>query len=314
MKNFNLSSASPDKLAHTYSIVARNPETGKMGVAVQSHWFSVGSLVSWAEAGVGAVATQSLINPSFGPRGLALLKAGQTAPRAVKELIASDEGRAFRQVAIVDAQGHAAAYTGPSCIPEAGHYQGDNFSVQANLMLNDRVWPEMAHAFETSRGPLAERMIAALEAAQAAGGDIRGRQSAAILVVRGEATGNIWEDRLIDLRVEDHAEPVKELKRVLHVFRAYEYMNDGDTALEKNEIELALQAYSTAETMLPHNLEVKYWHAISLANVGRVAEALPMFKAIFAQEPNWVTITQRLMGVELLKVDEAELATILAQQ
>jgi uncharacterized Ntn-hydrolase superfamily protein len=305
---YNLSGS---KLAHTYSIVARDPITGEMGVAVQSHWFSVGSIVSWAEAGVGAIATQSFVNASFGPGGLALLKAGKTASQVVEELIASDEGRDFRQLAVVDTQGHVAAYTGQKCVSAAGHYLGDNFSVQANLMLNDQIWPAMARAFEAAQEPLAERMVFALEAAQAAGGDIRGRQSAAILVVRGQASGNIWADRLIDLRVEDHPEPVKELKRLLKVARAYEYMNEGDESLEKNDIEGALANYRTAEAIQPDNLEMKFWHAVSLVNAGRLDEALPKFKQVFAQDGNWVTTVQRIAEVGLLSVDKTDLEKIL---
>ena len=300
-----------ERPVHTYSIVARDPVTSEMGVAVQSHWFSVGSIVSWAEAGVGAIATQSFVNASFGPGGLAFLKAGKTASQGVEELIASDEGRDFRQLAVVDTQGNVAAYTGQKCVPAAGHYLGDNFSVQANLMLNDQIWPAMARAFEAAQEPLAERMAIALEAAQAAGGDIRGQQSAAILVVRGQASGNLWEDRLIDLRVEDHPEPVKELKRLLKVARAYEYMNEGDESLEKNDIEGALANYRTAEAIQPDNLEMKFWHAISLANIGRLDEALPKFKQVFAQDDNWATTVQRIAEVGLLSVDKTDLRKIL---
>ena len=296
----------------TYSIVARAPATGEMGVAVQSHWFSVGSLVSWAEAGVGAIATQSFVNVSFGPRGLELLKQGKTAQEALKILIDADEGREVRQLAIIDAKGNVAAYTGKKCIPDAGHYIGDNFSVQANLMLNDSVWPAMAKAYEESEGPLAERMIAALEAAQNAGGDIRGKQSAAILVVRGNSTGKVWEDRLIDLRVEDHPEPIKEIKRLLKVFRAYEYMNAGDLAIEKNDVQGALKAYGAAEEMFPDNLEMKYWHAVSLANVGMTDDALPIFKQIFKKDKNWRVLTKRLPGVGLLKVSKQDMNRILS--
>lgn len=306
-------SAFSTPLAHTYSIVARDRETGEMGVAVQSHWFSVGSIVSWAEAGVGAIATQSFVNVSFGPRGLELLKAGKTAPEALKILIDADEGRDVRQLAIMDATGNVAAYTGKKCIPDAGHIIGDNFSVQANMMLNDTVWPAMEQAFSTSEGPLAERMIAALEAAQQAGGDIRGKQSAAILVVKGEATGKVWEDRLIDLRVEDHPEPIQEIKRLLKVFRAYEYMNAGDLAIEKNDIEGALKAYGSAEEMFPDNLEMKYWHAVSLTNVGMIDQALAIFKSIFEVDHNWRILTKRLPQVDLLKVDEKDLEKILSQ-
>lgn len=302
-----------DPLCHTYSIVARDPVTGEMGVAVQSHWFSVGSIVSWAEAGVGAIATQSLVNVSFGPRGLALLKEGKTANEVLKILIDSDEGQDVRQVAIVDAQGNVAAHTGDRCIPEAGHVIGDNFSVQANMMLKNTVWKAMSDAFKKSEGPLAERLVVALEAAQAEGGDIRGKQSAAILVVKGEPSGKLWEDRIIDLRVEDHPEAVQEIKRVLKVYRAYEYMNAGDAALEVNDVDGALENYGAAQAMFPENLEMKYWHAISLANIGRVTESLPMFKGIFKKDVNWRTLTERLPGVGLLNVSKEDLERILTQ-
>ncbi len=304
-------SAFSDRLVHTYSIVARDAKTGELGVAVQSHWFSVGSIVSWAEAGVGAIATQSFVNVSFGPRGLELLKEGKTASEALKILIDSDEGRDVRQLAIIDANGNVAAFTGKNCIPAAGHFIGDNYSVQANLMLNDQVWPAMARAFEESTGPLAERMLAALEAGQRVGGDIRGKQSAAILVVRGQSTGKVWEDRLIDLRVEDHPEPIQEIQRLLKLYRAYEYMNAGDLAIEQNDIAGALKAYGTAEAMFPDNLEMKYWHAVSLVNVGRLHESLPIFKAIFEQDKNWLELTRRLPAVGLLKVSDAELQRII---
>lgn len=297
----------------TFSIVARDPQTGEMGVAVQSHWFSVGSLVGWAEAGVGVVATQALVNVSFGPEGLELLRAGKSAGDALQALLDADDGSALRQAAILSAAGDVAAHTGEKCIADAGHHVGEGFSVQANMMLNDRVWPAMAEAFTASKGPLAERMIVALEAAQAAGGDIRGQQSASILVVRGESTGKVWEDRLIDLRVEDHPEPIQELERVLRVHRAYEHMNAGDEALEVNDADRALREYDAAETMFPGNLEMKYWHAISLANLGRLDEALPLFEAVFAQDPNWRTLTGRLPASDVLHVSGADLEAILAQ-
>ncbi|MDZ7263973.1 MAG: DUF1028 domain-containing protein [candidate division KSB1 bacterium] len=298
-------------LVHTYSIVARDSVTGELGVAVQSHWFSVGSIVSWAEAGVGAIATQSFVNVSFGPRGLELLRQGKTASEALQILIDSDEGRDVRQLAIIDATGNVAAYTGKNCIPDAGHIVGGQYSVQANLMLNDKVWPAMARAFEQSAGPLAERMLAALAAAQKAGGDIRGRQSAAILVVKGKSSGKVWEDRLIDLRVEDHPEPIQEIQRLLRLYRAYEFMNQGDLAVEKNDIAGALHAYGAAEKMFPDNLEMKYWHAVSLANVGMVEDAIPIFRSIFKKDRNWRLLTERLPGTGLLKIGAADLERIL---
>ncbi len=301
-------------LAHTYSIVAHDPNTGEMGVAVQSHWFSVGSVVSWAEAGVGAIATQSLVNISFGPYGLELLKAGHTAQEVVNALLENDEGRDVRQLAIIDTAGNVATHTGSRCIAEAGHQAGETFSVQANLMLNNTVWPAMAEAYEQSDGPLAERMLTALEAAQAEGGDIRGKQSAALLVVRGEPTGEIWRDRLIDLRIEDHSDPVHELKRLLHVHRTYEFMNAGDDALEKNDVNAALAAYGQAERMLSENLEMRFWHAVALANVGNLTEALPKFKVLFEQDAQWALVADRIHRAGFFNVDTDALDQILAQR
>lgn len=300
-------------LVHTYSIVARDPATGEMGVAVQSHWFSVGTSVTWGEAGVGVVATQSFVNFSFGPNGLKLMKEGMSAPDVMDKMIAEDEGRDFRQLAVLDVNGNVKSYTGAKCVQAAGNIIGDNFSVQANMMLNDKVWPAMAEAFKTTEGPLAERMVAALEAAQNVGGDIRGKQSAAILVVRGEATGNLWEDRLVDLRIEDHPEPVKEIKRLLKVHRAYDHMNAGDLAVEHGEMDKAMDEYSAAEAMFPENLEMKYWHAVTLVNNGGLEEALPMFKEVFSKDENWRTMTPRLIDNGLLVVTEEQLKTIIAQ-
>ncbi|MEJ2634296.1 MAG: DUF1028 domain-containing protein [Calditrichia bacterium] len=302
-----------DPLAHTYSIVAVDSVTGEIGAAVQSHWFSVGTSFIWAEAGVGAVATQSFVNVSFGPRGLQLMKEGKTPREALDTLLAEDEGRDFRQVALIDARGNSVSYTGKKCIAEAGDVHAPYYSVQANMMLKNTVWPAMEKAFKQTRAPLAERLVAALEAAQAQGGDIRGRQSAALLVVRGKSTGKIWEDRLMDLRVEDNPRPVEELKRLLQVHRAYEHMNAGDLAIEKGDENLARKEYSTAESMEPDNLEMKYWHAVSLVNIGKLDQALPMFKEIFEKDGNWRILTKRLVPVGLIKVDKKQLDKIVSQ-
>lgn len=298
-------------LAHTYSIVAIDPVTGDMGVAVQSHWFSVGTIVSWGEAGVGVIATQSFVNASFGPKGLELLKSGMTPQQVVDKLINEDEGKDFRQLAILDSKGNVAAYTGKNCIQPAGHLTGKGYSVQANLMMNDKVWPAMAKAFENSKGSLAERLLIALEAAQSVGGDIRGKQSAAILVVRAKSTGKVWEDRLVDLRIDDSNEPLKEMRRLLKVHQAYQHMNNGDLAVEKNDMAKAMEEYSAAMKMFPNNLEMKYWTAIALANKGNLKEALPLFKEIFKKDKNWKTLTPRLIPNGLLTVDEKTLKEIL---
>ena len=225
-------------------------------------------------------------------------------------LLAADDGRDFRQVAIIDVNGNVAVHTGEKCIADAGNKKGKNYSVQANMMLNKKVWPAMSKAFEESKGPLAERMLAALKAGESAGGDIRGQQSAAILVVRGKATGNIWEDRIIDLRVEDHPEAVKEIERVLKVYRAYEHMNNGDLAIEHGDEQKAIKEYGAAQKMFPDNIEMQYWHAVSLVNIGKVDEALPMFKSIFAQDENWVELTRRIVLNEMLIADEQTLDKI----
>jgi uncharacterized Ntn-hydrolase superfamily protein len=296
---------------HTYSVVARDPQSGELGVAVQSHWFSVGSLVTFAEAGVGAVATQSFVDPAYGPLGLGLMRAGKSAREALDALLASDAGREVRQVAMVDARGAAAAHTGAKCIQAAGHATGSGWSVQANLMASDRVWPAMARAMGEARGDLAERMLAALEAAEAAGGDIRGRQSAALLVVRGTSTGRPWADRVVELRVEDHPQPLAELRRLLRVHRAYDHMNRGDLAVEKGDAEAALREYGAAETMFPENLEMRFWHAVALVGMKRVDESLPIFRAVFARDRAWATLLPRLPAAGLLPEDPALLKRIL---
>jgi uncharacterized Ntn-hydrolase superfamily protein len=295
---------SGNPLVHTYSIVAVDSITGQIGAAVQSHWFSVGSMVTWAEAGVGAIATQSFVNPAFGPEGLKLLKAGKSPTDALNMLLAQDEGKQFRQVALIDARGNSVAHTGQKCIPEAGHTSGKYYSMQANLMNKNTVWAAMEHAFLNTQASLAERMVAALEAAEKEGGDIRGKQSAALLVVAGSSSGEIWKDRQIDLRVEDHPAPINEIKRLLKVHRAYEHMNAGDVAVEKGDEQAALKEYSAAEKLQPDNLEMQYWHAISLLNLGRYEAAYKILVIVFAKDPNWRELTPRLIKPGILKVDE----------
>jgi uncharacterized Ntn-hydrolase superfamily protein len=297
---------------HTYSIVARDGTTGELGVAVQSHWFSVGPIVPWVEAGVGAVATQSFVDPAYGPRGLELMRSGRSAPDALKTLLAADDARDVRQVAMIDAQGRVDAWTGPKDIQAAGHHVGKDYSVQANLMLDDKVWPAMAKAFESAKGDLADRMLAALDAAQAVGGDIRGQQSAALLVASGKPTGQPWKDRTFDLRVDDHLDPLKELRRLVTLQRAYNHMNAGDLAVEKKDNAGALREYGAAEKLVPTNAEMVFWHAVALVNMGRVDESLPLFRRVFAMDRNWATLTPRLPKSGLLPDDPKVIARILA--
>ncbi len=297
--------------AHTYSIVARDERTGEIGAGVQSHWFSVGTVVPWALAGVGAVVTQSFTNPAFGPEGLKLLTEGIAPKKIVETMVSQDEGRDFRQLAVIDSQGRSFAHTGVKCVAEAGHICGKNYSVQANMMLRDTVWGAMAEAFESADGPLADRIMAALMAAENEGGDARGKQSAALVVVRGKSTGQVWKDRTVDLRVDDHRDPLKELARLFKVHRAYESMDAGDGALEKGEMAVALRHYSTAEKLFPRNEEMVFWHAVGLANNDHFSESVPLFMRAFERNPNWRVMTPRLVVNGTLRVSEEQLLKLL---
>lgn len=301
-----------DPLAHTFSIVARDPNTGEMAVAVQSHWFSVGTAVSWGEAGVGVVATQSFTNKSFGLRGLALLKQGSSPREALDLLLSDDPGKDYRQVAILDKQGRVATHTGKSCIDYAGHANGPDFSVQANMMLNDQVVPAMEKAWKENHSlPLAERMVAVLKAAQQVGGDIRGKQSAALLIVAPEGSAAPWNDVLLDLRVDDAPDPISEIDRLLKVYRAYEHMNQGDYYVEKQEMQRAMEEYNQAMRMFPDNLEMQYWTAITLANGKELSKASEMLQDIYKTDPNWRELTRRLPKAGVLIVSEKELEMLL---
>jgi uncharacterized Ntn-hydrolase superfamily protein len=307
-----LLAAGPARPVHTYSIVARDPATGEVGVAVQSHWLSVGSVVPWAEAGVGAVATQSFVDPSYGPLGLALMKAGRSAPEALAALLAGDLGRDVRQVGMVDAKGNVATHTGRLDIPAAGGQSGHQFVVQANLMEKPTVWPAMARAFEGASGHLADRMLAALDAAEAEGGDIRGRQSAALLVVKGTSSGRPWADRVYDLRVEDHPAPLVELRRLVSVARAYNHMNAGDECVAIKEWPCAEREYNAAQALQPDNAEMAFWAAVALASNGRLEQARPLFARAFRADERWRELARRLPAVEQLPRDPKLLEDILA--
>src|SRR5437879_6235249 len=252
----------------TYSIVARDKTTGEFGVAVQSHYFQVGPVVPWALAGVGAVATQSRVNVSFGPLGLDYMRAGYSAEQALRALLAGDNQPEVRQVALVDAAGNVAAHTGAKCIPAAGHRTGDGFSCQANLMEKDTVWDAMFEAYTSAKAPLAERMLAALDAAEAEGGDIRGQLSAAMVVVRGNPSGRSWEDRVIDLRVEDSPEPLRELRRLLHVKRAYMHDEEAERLEVAGDVEAAVKLRMEAADRAPELVELSFWAGLDTAKLG----------------------------------------------
>ena len=286
--------ARSSRLAHTYSVVARDPKTRQLGVAVQSHYFSVGPDVPWAEAGVGAVATQAFVDVAYGPRGLELMRRGVSAREALARLVARDKLRNERQVAMVDARGRVAVHTGTKCIADAGHRTGKAWSVQANMMLNDRVVPAMARAFQRARGDLANRLLEALEAAERAGGDIRGRQSAAILVVKGRRTATPWRARVVDLRVEDDREPLEELRRLISLRRAYLALDASDDAFRRKDVRGGARNLDRAVALGGENPEFAFWGAVALAKQGRVDRAIPMLRRIFRQDARWEELLRRL--------------------
>jgi uncharacterized Ntn-hydrolase superfamily protein len=275
----------------TYSIVARDPATGELGVAVQSHWFGVGPLVPWAMPGVGAVATQANIEVAHGPRGLALLREGLDAASALDRLLSADPGAAGRQLAIVDGAGGVAAHTGSSCMPEAGHVTADGVSCQANIMASASVWPAMLAAFERTDGPLAGRLLAALDAAESEGGDIRGRQSAALLVVPAE--GEKWETK-ISLRVEDHAEPLVELTRLVALRDAYELAGQADALVNESRHDEAARLYVQASERAPDNHELLFWAGLGAAQSGDLDTAVARVKQAIAIQPGWKLLLGRL--------------------
>jgi len=296
----------------TYSIVARDEETGRFGVAVQSHFFSVGPIVPWAEAGVGAVATQAHVEVSYGPRGLELMRGGATAGRALAALVLSDKEAEHRQVAIVDALGRVAAHTGDLCIAEAGDRQGEGVSVQANMMLNATVPDAMHAAYEKASGDLAERMLAAMDAAEAEGGDIRGRQSATIIVVRGRASDKPWSDRLIDLRVEDHPEPLVELRRLVEMRRAYDAVERAEQAGLEGDMESAAAEYAKAEAGVGDNVEASFWAGVSLAASGQEELARTQLAKSLGRHDGWKELLRRLPAAGMFPDDPALIERLLA--
>lgn len=275
----------------TYSIVARDASSGELGVAVQSHWFSVGPIVPWARAGVGAVATQASAEVSYGPRGIELLAQGASAPEALARLLADDGGRASRQVAIVDSAGAVATHTGDRCIAFAGDVQGDGVSCQANIMATERVWPAMRDAFERNGGPLATRLLAALNAAERAGGDLRGRQSAAILVVPSD--GNAW-DSVLSLRVEDHPDPLVELQRLIRLHEAYTIAGLGDRRVAAGDHDEAAALYLRAAELAPESDELRFWAGLGAAQAGDMDAAVEHVRAAIAGQPGWRELLPRL--------------------
>ena len=297
----------------TYSIVARCAETGQMGVAVQSHFFSVGAVVPWLEAGVGAVATQAMAEVAHGPDTLTHLRAGRAPLDALAAVLAADAHAQTRQVAAVDASGRAAAHTGALCIDAAGHVVGDGFTAQANMMWHPGVPEAMAASFTASTGPLSRRLLATLDAAQQAGGDLRGQQSASVTIVAGTASERSGHDRLMDVRVDDHPEPLVELRRLVELSLAYRRMEDAEEAMTAGELDTALAIYADSMASQPDQQEFPFWHAVLLAGLGRIEEARVLIAPVLA-EPHgdgWRELLRRLPAAGLL--DEVGAAGLLDQ-
>lgn len=300
------------KFAHTYSIIAQDPKTGDMAVGVQSHWFSVGTAVPWGKSGVGVVATQSFVNERYGYEGLQLMQKGLKAEQAMQRIKSEDEGAAYRQVAMLSKDGSIVAFTGEKCVESASHLVGEHYSIQANMMDNDSVVLAMQNAFENNANlDLAERIVATLKAAQSSGGDIRGKQSSALIVVGKDSPQHPWNDKKIDLRVEDHKTPVEELARLLNMHRAYEFMAQGDIAMEEQQPDAALKAYNSAEKLLPNNDEIKFWKAVALVNSNQVNASIPIFERLFLNDKRWQRLLKRLPASELITIETTALDYLL---
>ncbi|MEC7985643.1 MAG: DUF1028 domain-containing protein [Myxococcota bacterium] len=298
-------------LVHTYSILARDPDTGFLGGAVQSHWFNVGGTVLCGKAGVGIIATQSFVNPLFGPQGIGLLEQRKAANQVLDALLASDEQKELRQVCVLDAAGGVATFTGKRCIEAAGHLSGDQFSVQANLMESTSIWDAMAEGYRDARDkPFALRLLTALQAAQDAGGDLRGMQSAALLVLDKQPVKNPYEGRLIDLQVADHIDPLTELKRLYWIDQAYKHSAAAERLLSEKKDKAAMLEYEKARQSMPNNLELQFWYAIALLNMHREIKAIPVLQTIVSLEPNWLLVLSRIQSAGLLRISDDRLEVL----
>jgi uncharacterized Ntn-hydrolase superfamily protein len=283
----------------TYSIVARDAATGQLGVAAQSCYFALGSVLPWARAGVGAVATQSMVDPGYGPRCLDLLAGGAGPADALARVRAADEGRELRQVGVVDAAGAVASFTGSQCIAHVGHAEGAGYSAQANMMAGDGVCEAMAAAFESTPGPLAGRLVAALVAAEDMGGDARGQMSAALMVVEGERHDHPWEGVLTDVRVDHHADPLGELARLVRVGQAYHLCDVAEEALTQGDVTGALAGAEAGLAILPGEGNLLLSYIAALVGVGRIDEAAAETQKLVASHPPWEGVLRSLLGTLL---------------
>lgn len=289
----------------TYSIIGIDPEKDLIGVALQSHYFAAGSMVPWAEPGVGAVIIQSIpkLAYDYGMAGIDLMRSGLSAGEALRRLIADDDRSAYRQVAMADVKGAPVNFTGESCVAHAGQACGETYACQANMMLETGVPEAMAEAFTATNGDLPGRLLAALGAAEAKGGDIRGKQAAALVVVRRNSEGHHLEDRPFDLRVDSHEEPLDELDRLVRLKNAYHHNTRGDAALVREDFDLALREYQRSEKAFGGQTELHFWRSLALLNQGREEEAMPLLRGLFEADRKWLTLFDRVSDTGLLDKD-----------
>lgn len=292
----------------TFSIVARDPDSGALGVAVHSHAFSVGSIVPWVEAGVGAVATQSLPLLEAGPRGLALLREGATAREVLDTLAGEDDAFASRQIGVVGADGSSASHTGEGCIPVAAHHVGEELAVQGNILATEDVVPAMVQAFTGGTGDLQDRLLAALDAAQVAGGDLRGQQSAALVTVAGARSAPVSQQQRTQLHVDDHPTPLTELRRLLVLRRAYDRLEEADELVAAGQLTAAVSAYGEAVDLAPNVPELQFWAAVSMFSAGVEDDARARFRELVDHEPHWYDVLDRLAASSLFPDDLGDLA------
>ena len=294
----------------TYSIIGRDPAGGEIGIAVQSRWFNAGQNVAWIEPGVGAVCTQAIVEPAYGQRGLELLRSGRTPEQALATLASEDPGRDVRQVAIADLAGRFAQHTGRACVAAAGHASRADCCAQGNMLASERCWDAMVDAFEGTVAALADRLLVALDAAEREGGDARGRQAARLLVCRAESTGPPWQDRIFDLQVVDHSEPLFELRRLVTVKRAYDHLGRAFDLAGRDAAAAAEEADAAYE-LAPADDQIGFWRATLLAGAGRLEEAVAAFGEAVGARAGWPEYLRNCVAAGLVPQEAQALADML---
>ena len=294
-----------DEIVATFSIVARDPATGELGVAVQSRAFRAGAIVSYAKAGVGAIATQAAANQTYGPRGLDLLELGLSPDEVVAHLTGSDPGRDRRQLAVIDARGRVRAYTGSGTSAWAGHIEGENYSVQGNILAGEAVVQAMATAFESSSGALALRLMDALDAGEAVGGDARGKQAGGVLVVRPIGDSGRTTDRWVDVRVDDHAEPFKELRRLVNMSVSRNHAREARSLAEQGRFSEAIERQREAVAIVPDEDQLIYGLARLHARAGDAANAVATLRDAIDRNPRWRELAATQQDFDSIRDDPA---------